>query len=241
MTSGYFSIVIKDIGLNPSNYTYPVLPTLQDLYTTIDRRFYKNYILNFGLTEVHTDNGLIDEQINIDKYIQFRKAYENFVFREEEEYLAGNEIILIQIRLDDNILVQKRSYTKISEIFSRIGGYMQLMNTVFILLSLLINKTDAEIKILNSIFNYNLKENKITLKYPTLNSLYNIKNNNSLKNLDLSLKSQTKEINSKIIDINKSNSNLILNININKNKGNILKNNNRNIEIIENDNSNIFK
>ena len=33
---GYFSILIKDIGLNPSNYTFPVLETLQDLYITID-------------------------------------------------------------------------------------------------------------------------------------------------------------------------------------------------------------
>ena len=53
LTSGYFSILLKDIGLNPSNYSYPIIPTLQDLYTTVDRRFYKNYILTFGLTEVN--------------------------------------------------------------------------------------------------------------------------------------------------------------------------------------------
>ena len=151
LTSGYFSILLKDIGLNPSNYSYPIIPTLQDLYTTVDRRIYKNYILTFGLTEVQTDTGLFDEQINIDKYIQFKKGLETFVFREEEEYYNGNEIILIQIRLDDNKLVQKRTYTKVSEIFSRIGGYMQLMNTAFLLISLLINKLNAELKILNSI------------------------------------------------------------------------------------------
>ena len=121
LTSGYFSILLKDIGLNPSNYSYPVTPTLQDLYTTVDRRIYKNYILNFGITEIQTDVGLFNEQINSDKYIQFRKNLETFVFREEKEYYDGKEIILVQIRLDDNILVQKRTYTKLSEIFSRIG------------------------------------------------------------------------------------------------------------------------
>ena len=132
MTSGYFSILLKDIGLNPSNYSHPVIPTLQDLYTTIDRRLYKNYILQFGLTEIHTDIGLVNEQINKEKFIQFRKEYENFVFN-EDEYNTDREIILVQIRLEDNIIVQKRAYTKISEIFSRIGGYMQLMNTIFLL------------------------------------------------------------------------------------------------------------
>ena len=112
--------------------------------------------MNFGLTEVQTDVGLFNEHINSDKYIQFRKNLENFVFREEEEYYKGKEIILVQIRLDDNILVQKRTYTKLSEIFSRIGGYMQLINTVFLFISLLINKIDAELKIINSIFNFNI-------------------------------------------------------------------------------------
>ena len=80
LTSGYFSILLKDIGLNPSNYSYPVIPTLQDLYTTIDKRFYKNYILTYGLTQVQTDVGLFDERITNDKYIQFKKSFENFVF-----------------------------------------------------------------------------------------------------------------------------------------------------------------
>ena len=234
MNSGYFSILLKDIGLNPSNYSHPVIPTLQDLYTTIDRRLYKNYILQFGLTEIHTDIGLVNEQINKEKFIQFRKEYENFVFN-EDEYNTDREIILVQIRLEDNIVVQKRAYTKISEIFSRIGGYMQLMNTIFLLLSLLINKLDAELTILNSIFNYNLKENSISLKYQTLNSLYNSQNHKLLRSLSLSFKKNlTKEFNNKESDNNKSNSYLILNNNINKNKEIILNNNKRNLDFIEN-------
>ena len=60
MSSSYFSIILKDIGLNPSDYSNPVIPTLQDIYTTIDKRIYKNYILNFGITEIKTDKGLFD-------------------------------------------------------------------------------------------------------------------------------------------------------------------------------------
>jgi uncharacterized membrane protein len=168
MTSSYFSILLKDIGLNPSNYSFPTIPTLQDLYTTVDRRLYKNYILNFGLTEVQTDVGLVDEQIKKNKYIQFRKEVQTFSFRDESEFIEGKDICLVQIRLDDNTIVQKRAYTKISEILSRIGGYMQLMNTVFVILSLMMNKIDSELKIINSIFNFNLKKNKMSLKINSL-------------------------------------------------------------------------
>ena len=169
MSSGYFSIILKDIGLNPSNYSIPVLPTLQDLYTTIDKRIYKNYILNLGVTEIHTDIGLFQESIKKQKYLQFRKGMETFTFRDEEEYYRGKSVIIAQLKLDDNINVQTRSYIKIPEIFSSIGGYMQLMNTAFILLSIIINKFDLELKILNSIFKFNLKKKKIILKLNKLN------------------------------------------------------------------------
>ena len=147
LSSGYFSIVLKDFGLNPSNYSNPVLPTLQDLYTTIDKSLLKNYMLNFGVTEIHTDTGLINEKVKIERYLKFRKELENFTYREEKDYHEGRSLILVQLRLEDTIQIQKRAYTKISEIFSRIGGYMQLMNTAFLLLSSIINKIDLEIKI----------------------------------------------------------------------------------------------
>ena len=169
MSSGYFSIILKDIGLNPANYSIPVIPTLQDLYTTIDKRIYKNYILNLGVTEIHTDIGLFQEDIKTQKYLQFRKEMETFTFRNEEEYYQGKSVIIAQLKLDDNINVQTRSYIKIPEIFSTIGGYMQLMNTAFLLLTIIVNKFNLELKIINSIFKCNLKKKKLIMKLQKLN------------------------------------------------------------------------
>ena len=176
MSSGYFSIIFKDFGLNPSNYKIPVLPKLQDLYTTIDKRLMKNYILNFGVTEVHTDIGIVQENVKINKYLQFRKEGETFSFRDEQDYYKGKSVILVQMKLDDIITIQKRSYTKISSIFSRIGGYMQLLNTVFLLITSIFNNMHSQLKIINSIFNFNLKQNKVILKFETLKE-HNIINN----------------------------------------------------------------
>ena len=171
LASGYYSILIKDFGLNPSNYSYPVVPTFQDLYTTIDKKIYRNYILNFGITEVHTDVGIINQDIEKKSYFQFRKELQTFTFRDEQEYYNGKSIILVQFKLDDSIIIQKRSYTKIAEIFSRIGGYMQLMNTVFLLISSLVNKLNFDLKIINNIFKFNVKENRIILKLQTLKDI----------------------------------------------------------------------
>ena len=246
LNSGYFSIVLKDFGLNPSNYSYPLIPTLQDLYTTIDRRISKNYILNFGITEIHTDTGLINDNINKEKYLQFRKVLETFSLRNEKDYHSGKSVILAQLRLEDTLYVQKRSYTKISEILSKIGGYMQLMNTIFLLVTTFINKINSEIKIINSIFNFNLKDNKMILKFQSIkdsNKNIIIKSN---KNLIFSSKKESNNI-TPLESINKSKNNLIvkendfhnissLNISDNKkmneSKNNIIKNDkNKNINI----------
>ena len=210
MSSGYFSIVLKDFGLNPSNYSFPVVPTLQDLYTTIDKSLYKNYILNFGITEIHTDTGIINDNINVVKYLQFRKGFENFSFRKIEDYHKGKALILVQLRLEDTLFIQNRTYTKISEIFSRIGGYMQLMNTVFLLITTIINKIDSEIKIINSIFNFNLKDNKMILKLTSFKDFHSrriLKSND--KTTLFSSKKSINDLKCQEID-NRSKNNLIL-------------------------------
>ena len=208
LASGYFSILIKDFGLNPSNYTDPVVPTFQDLYTTVDKKIYRNYILNFGITEVHTDKGILNERLTKDKYFQYRKEIQTFTFRDEKDYYEGKSIILVQFKMDDMILIQKRSYTKVAEIFSRIGGYMQLMNTVFLLISVAVNNLNLYLKIIDSIFKFDIKENKFSLKYKTLKE-YNYRNNTLNKKYSfLSVKKSVEE--KKSVDSeDKSKNNLI--------------------------------
>jgi len=207
LSSGFFSIILKDFGLNPLNYTVPILPTLQDLYTTIDKGIMRNYILNFRITEINTDIGLITEDIRKEKYLQYSKELQTFTFRDEKDYYNGKSVILVQMKLDDTIFIQTRTYTKIAEIFSRIGGYMQLMNTAFLLLSTIINKLHSGFIIINSIFKFSLKEKNIILKFFPLkefNTLIPKSNNNCLIILSNNFKKEK-------LDYDKSKNNLINN------------------------------
>ena len=118
----------------------------------------------------------------------YRKEVQTFSFRNEEDYYAGKSVILVQMRLDDTIYIQTRNYTKIHEIFSRIGGYMQLMNTIFLLVSSLVNKLNSEIKIINSIFDFSVKENKMILNLRSLKETNFIINLRNKKNMSFKLK-----------------------------------------------------
>lgn len=168
ISGAYFSLIIKDIGFNPSNIKNPILPTIQDLYTTIDKQYFRDFILYFGLTEIKSDLGYFNEQIYTQNFLKYRRHYQTFYFRDASEIDKGKEICVVQIRLDDYIDVQNRSYSKIPDLFSKIGGYMQLISTVFSLLSILVNRIGPEIKILNGIFNFNIKHNKMMMKSHSL-------------------------------------------------------------------------
>ena len=171
LKGGYVSIITKDIGLNPSNYNFPIIPTLQDLYTTIDKKIFRDYIIYYGITEIQTDIGFFFEDIKIKKYLQFRKETSAFCFRNESEYYEGKAMISIAFRLDDLINIQKREYMKIKEVFSIIGGYMQLLSALFNLLTFLSNKFIPHLKIVNGIFNFNLKQNKMIMKINSVKDL----------------------------------------------------------------------
>ena len=171
---GYFSILTKDIGLNPSNYSFPTLAILQDLYTTIDKQIYKDYILYYGITEIQTDTGIFFESIETKRFLDFRKETETINFRDETEFYEGKAVCTIAFRLDDVIKIQKRTYIKLKEVFSSTGGYMQLMSTIFSLISFVANKLIPNLKILNGIFKFNLKQQKMMIKINSIKDFNSI-------------------------------------------------------------------
>jgi len=97
---------MKDIGLNPSNYSEPIIPTLQNLYTTLNQKF----IVYYRITKIKTDVGLFSEKIEEKKYIQFQNKEDSFYIRNE------TEIITIDFELDE-ITQNKRGFIPKYQIF----------------------------------------------------------------------------------------------------------------------------
>jgi hypothetical protein len=233
LNKGYFSILMKDIGLNPSNYSEPTVPTLQNLYTNLNQKF----IFYYRIAKIKTDIGFFSENIEEKKYIQFQNKEDSFYLRNEED--NESEIICIDFELDEITHIQKRTYTKITNILSLVGGYMQLMNTIFSLLSIISSRVIPDLKILNSIFNFNIKQKKMTLRIhsikdfntkvfkkslyvPLDNQFFN--SNNSLNKSKLIYNNENKNIN--------MSRNSLIQINENISSQNILNNQRRNSLVI---------
>ena len=206
LANGYFTILLKDVGLNPSNYSFPLLPTLQDIYTSISKQIYRDLMLYYEITEVRTDSGIFLKQINTERFLKFDKKIETFYLRPEENYYNGESIIQIQIRLSDNIHVQNRDYKKMQNVFATAGGYMQMLNALFSLLSTLVNNFNYDNIIISDLFDFDIIKNKIIIKnkkfkkfekktyMSDLNNSLSIKEKEKTR-FNITLKSSNKDIN----------------------------------------------
>ena len=86
--------------------------------------------------------------------MNFVKTTQGIYYKDGNNYENGGPICEVQIRMADEIRIQKRTYMRMSEAFSITGGYMQLISTLFSFITFLINKINNEIQLVNSIFNF---------------------------------------------------------------------------------------
>ena len=165
LSGTFISILVKDIGLEPSNYINPIIPQFQDIYVSIDKSYFRDFVLFFGITEIQTDGGLFFEKLHKKRYINFMKSTQGLYYQDELKYYNGNSICEVQFRMSDEIRIQKRTYRKMSEVFAITGGYMQLISTIFSIITFLTNKIDQEVQLVNSLFNFYPKLRKLSLKH----------------------------------------------------------------------------
>ena len=67
----------------------------------------------------------------VQRYLNYIKSTQGFYYQDEKNYYNGSSMCEIQIRINDDIRVQKRTYRKMTDVFAITGGYMQLISTIF--------------------------------------------------------------------------------------------------------------
>ena len=115
------------------------------------------------------------------------------------------------------------------------------MNTIFLLISSIVNKINAELKVISSIFNFNIKENKMVLKLHSVNDLnlqYILKNK---KKSSFNSKKSISEIDNRSKNelIIKENDNISI-LNVSEYRKNNNKDSNKNFSIKVNKDKNVI-
>ena len=232
LNGSFISIEYQSFSLTPKNYKNPNKPCLNEFYTSISHNYYKEIHLYLKKLILKTDNGFIFENIKEKNFTQFDYSTDMISFKQNN----NSNFMEISIKYSDKNEEIYRTYLKVQNVISQIGGFINSIYTTFSLINYFFTSGIIYIKIINKIFYINFDKNLKPSK--SLLKITNYKKNLAFDINNFNNNTMTNYNNSKFIE---ENSNQELNFNLNKNKhyASLLNMNIENSKINLNNNQNI--
>ena len=220
---GELFIYIINHSVDISNYTNPYKKYIEMVGNVLFSNYYSVNHLNFNPSIIRTYNGLIFDKFN-EEYAPIYERHEEYSFDKEKTNIYS----IFVIWLKNNLYKNERSYKKLQDIISSVGGIYQSITIIAAYINAIYNKfivlSDTEV-LLNSIIqseklcNENKKNEHKNKKIPKLKELSNDKIKNDVtKNLkkeefyaEKSNKNKKIEKDKKVKDSSYMNNNLFVN------------------------------
>ena len=164
----FISFELQDIELNPKDYHSPTRPKSKDVYTTVGKKLFQEIHAYFEVVDIQTDlDWLGFEEIEDVKSEKYLKYYETFIMSnviENDIYETGEPICDLTIKLAEDVRIQRRVYTKFVTILGDVGGFMEVIFTLFRIVSSFSVDILYEISLVNHLFKFNPKKKEIFLR-----------------------------------------------------------------------------
>ena len=203
LNNTFVCLEMEDIELTPNNYSYPIRGRNQDIYFTVGKKLYQEVHVFLQLVNIETDLDILgfDEIKTIKKqqYLQFHSQFQMTNLLETNIHDTGESFSSVTIKLYDEIRTQSRTYTKMIEVLSDVGGFMEFIFLFFRIISSFSTNILYELSIVNNLFEFDLDNKYILVR-------------NKFKNIDTKI---NKDDN--IFIPNKSESKILNNSDNNKN------------------------
>ena len=168
----FISFELQDIELNPHDYENPTRPKAIDVYTTVGKKLFQEIHAYFEVVDIQTDLDWLgfDEIVNVksEKYLKYDETFIMSNIIEDDIYETGDPLCDLTIKLSENVRTQKRVYTKFVTILGDVGGFMEVVFTLFRIISSFSVDILYEVSLVNHLFKFNpiKKEMLIKIKDP---------------------------------------------------------------------------
>ena len=158
----------QDIELNSKNYSFPIRPRIADMYTTVGKKLFQEIHAFFQVVKIETDLNFI----GFDEFEYFREEvylkYDEMVIMsnliENNIYETGEPFCDFTIKLSENIRIHKRTYITLITILGDVGGLMEVLFTLFRVISSFAVDILYEVSLVNNLFSFNLERKVVMLK-----------------------------------------------------------------------------
>ena len=260
LKSTFVSFQLQDIEITPLNYSHPVIGRDLDVYATVGKKLFQELHVLYQIVDIETDLDLLGfsdfQNVRTEKYLKYNSLIQMTNILENDLYETGESFCNITIKLTEKVLTERRRYTKLIEVMRDVGGFMEVILSVFKIVSLFSTNILYEKSLVNCLFEFDIDRKNIIIHNKYQNKLtkkinldkkiskrneyeldYNILNNDviatSKNNLNNNKLKNYYENNLELDKINKRRSNLRPMRN-NINRRNFIRRTINNINIIKN-------
>ena len=150
----------QDIELNSKNYSYPINPRSADIYITVGKKLFKEIHAFFQVVRIETELDFIGfdefEYIKTDVYLKYDEMVIMSNLIEKDIYKTGEHFCDFTIKLSEDVRIHRRTYSKLITILGDVGGLMEVIFTLFRIITSFSLDILYDISLVNSLFNFNL-------------------------------------------------------------------------------------
>ena len=178
LNNTFVSFEMEDIELTPKNYESPTRPRNVDVYTTVGKKLFQELHIYFEVVNIETDLDWFGfdemEDIKTETFLKYDELIAMSNIIEEDIYQTGAKFCDATIKLAENVRTQRRVYVKLITILGDIGGLMEVLFTLFRVISSFSIDILYEISMVNRLFNFDLEKREVILKEPKVEQTHRL-------------------------------------------------------------------
>ena len=181
-----FRTLFEDLLITPPDYENPVKERFNFLDCGIYINFGQYLYTEMQLVRIETSTNIIGFDFlsnpKVNEFIKFDNVeiipVPGFNLNDESN---ENPISVIEFQLNDKILLEKRKYIQLIDVLGEVGGFMELIYSIFAFVSSLFGNIFYNKKVINSLFLFDTKRKLISIKKKD-KPIFEMKNKENIEN-----------------------------------------------------------
>ena len=175
LKSTFVSFQLQDIEITPLNFSHPVIGRDLDVYATVGKKLFQELHVLYQIVDIETDLDLLGfsdfQNVRTEKYLKYNSLIQMTNILENDLYETGESFCNITIKLSEKVLTERRRYTKLIEVMRDVGGFMEVILSVFKIVSLFSTNILYEKSLVNCLFEFDIDRKNIIIHNKYQNKL----------------------------------------------------------------------
>jgi hypothetical protein len=175
---------MEDVDLTPQLYHSPIALRGKEVTANVGKALFQDVHSYFQIINIETDEDFLGfevfNQVKREKYIKYEQSIILSSLK-PDIFVSGDSIVDVSIALSEQELTQKRTYPKLIEVLGDVGGLMEVLFSLFRIISSFLNNTLYEKSLVNHLFSFNLEQKVLLIKENKKKKIFKMLKENSPK------------------------------------------------------------